>query len=102
MARELRPIDASDHPDLRRIAEEVHTTGEPRVLQRSGEDLAVVVRSGSPRARAPRAARGRRFSMDDALFNIVGIADSSDPDEPTDVSSDKHRYLADAYASHAE
>jgi hypothetical protein len=42
MAKELRPIDISNAPDLLRIAEEVRNSGEPRVLRRDSEDLAVL------------------------------------------------------------
>ena len=37
------------------------------------------------------------FSRTDSLWNIVRIAES---DSPGDVSADKHKYLADAYAAH--
>jgi hypothetical protein len=37
------------------------------------------------------------ITADDPLWGIVGMADSG-PDGPTDVSSNKHKYLADAYA----
>ncbi len=39
--------------------------------------------------------RKRHFSMDDALWDIVGIVDSGGPG---DVATNKHKYLADAYA----
>jgi hypothetical protein len=42
-------------------------------------------------------ARGRPLTLDSPLWNIVGMADSG-PDGPTDVSRNKHKYLADAYA----
>ena len=42
-------------------------------------------------------ASGRPFTFDSPLWEIVGMADSG-PDGPTDVSSNKHKYLANAYA----
>ena len=40
--------------------------------------------------------KGRPTSKDDPLWNIIGIAD--DPaDKATDVSVNKHKYLAEAY-----
>jgi hypothetical protein len=36
-------VDVTDEPELRRSAEDVRRTGEPRILRRDGEDLAVVV-----------------------------------------------------------
>ncbi|HEX6506494.1 MAG TPA: hypothetical protein VF221_02575 [Chloroflexota bacterium] len=43
MAEQPKSIDISDVPEILRIAEEVRLAGEPRVLQRNGEDLAMVV-----------------------------------------------------------
>lgn len=39
----------------------------------------------------------RPVTADDPLWNIIGMADSG-PEGPTDVSRNKHKYLADAYA----
>lgn len=47
---------------------------------------------------------GRPLTLDDALFRIIGIAGGSEMDNgrgdtrPTDVASNKHKYLAEAYA----
>ena len=47
---------------------------------------------------APRSElQGKPFTMDDPLWDIVGIGDSG-PDSPTDVARNKHQYLAEAYA----
>ena|SRR5712692_3712053 len=43
MEKEMRSIDISSVPDLVRIAEEVRTTGRPRILRRNGEDMAIVI-----------------------------------------------------------
>jgi hypothetical protein len=42
MTKELTPIDIDNIPELVRIAEQVHETGEARVLRRDNEDLAVL------------------------------------------------------------
>jgi hypothetical protein len=97
MARELTPIDISAMPDLLRIAEEVRDTNQPRLLRRAGEDVAMV----TPVKRRSTRARGKPTSADDPLWNIVGIADGPD-DGVTDVSENKHRYLAEAYAPKPE
>jgi excisionase family DNA binding protein len=44
----------------------------------------------------PDVLLGEPTSEDDPLWDIVGMID--DPDGPTDVSSNKHKYLAEAYA----
>jgi hypothetical protein len=43
MAEHAKSIDISDIPEVRHLAEEVHRVGEPRILRRDGEDLAMVV-----------------------------------------------------------
>jgi len=52
MAEQPKAIDISDVPDILRLAEEVRRAGEPRVLRRDGEDLAMVV--PLPRAKKSR------------------------------------------------
>ena len=44
--------------------------------------------------RQVRLPEGRPFTKDDSLWNLVGIWDE---DGPTDVSQNKHKYLAEAY-----
>ncbi len=43
-----------------------------------------------------RARRGRAFTMDDSLWNIVGIGRSPDPSQ---VAEQKDRYVAEAVTS---
>lgn len=49
MAEQPKSIDISDVPEILRLAEEVRRAGEPRVLRRDGEDLAMVVPMPRPR-----------------------------------------------------
>src|SRR5947209_3613477 len=56
MAEHTRRIDVSDEPALLRLAEEVQSSNEPRVLRRDGEDLAMVVPI-PPRGRSRPKAR---------------------------------------------
>ena len=80
-------IDVSDAPELLRLAEEVHSTHEPRILQRDGEDLALLVpvgRIGARRRRKPRTS-----ADEEALRSAAG----SWPDVDTD------RLIADIYDS---
>ncbi|MBI2941371.1 MAG: hypothetical protein HYY04_13130 [Chloroflexi bacterium] len=93
MAREFLPVEVGDAPELLRLAEEVRATNQPRVLRREGEDLAIVMpvaSSGSRRTRRRPLPRGRPTSADDPLWNIVGIGRS---EGPTDVSTNKYKYL---------
>ena len=43
MQKEIEHIDISNVPELLRIAEEVQTTRQPRILTRDSEDVAVLM-----------------------------------------------------------
>ena len=51
MAERTNVVDISDEPEIRRLAEEVRRAGEPRVLRRDGEDVAVVIPIHPPKSR---------------------------------------------------
>jgi hypothetical protein len=88
MAAEHEPIEIGDKPELLRLVEEVEASGKPCVLQRNGQDVAVMLPIEAD------ALELRSTSEDDPLWGIVGMFTS---DGPSDVSSNKHKYLADAY-----
>ena len=92
MAREIRRLDVTDTPELQRVAEEVHETQEPAILQRNGEDLAIL--RPAPRRRRP-SSRARPVTQDDALFSLIGIGRST---VPGGMSGKKHEALAKAYS----
>jgi hypothetical protein len=98
MEEDLSEIDVTNQPELLRIAEEVHASQEPRVLRRNHQDLAIVT---PVRPTSARQSRGRRLDQHDALLSIVGLAGTLEG-EPADVSSNKHTYLAEAYAEHGQ
>lgn len=56
MNRAIKQIDISDFPDLMRLAEEVRTSKEPRMLTRDHEMLAVLMPVEKPtrKRRVPR------------------------------------------------
>jgi|SRR5579883_1426834 hypothetical protein len=87
-------INSAAH-DFARLVEDVRNTNTPRVITRDGEELVVVM----PLSQMPKATRRGRtrkgLTMDDSLWNIVGIAASNGPG---DVAENHDRYLADAYA----
>ena len=76
MGRDLKAIDVSDQPELLRLAEEVHTSGEARLLRRASQELAVLLPT-TPRPRSP--SRARPLTRDDALFRLIGIGSSDVP-----------------------
>jgi hypothetical protein len=94
---ELKALDISAMPEVRRLAEEVQASNEPRLLQRDGEDVAILM----PVPPARKAARSRRgpLTREDALFQLVGIGSS---DVPGGVSGKKHEYYARAHRQHRQ
>lgn len=99
MVRELNPIEVTSTLDLLRLAEQVRTTGISRVLTRADEEIAIIS-PVKPRKSAKRAPRKTGIiAKSDPLWNILGIGAS---EEPTDIATHKHAYLAEAYAARHE
>jgi hypothetical protein len=97
MVREAEPIDIAEITDrdpLLRLLEDVRSNGKSRVLQRDGEDLAVL--SPIPILRRKRI-RARPLTKDDPLFRLVGVARSGIEGR---VSGKKHEYLRRVYDLH--
>jgi hypothetical protein len=78
VARELKVTEIGDLPDLVRLAEEVHDTGEPRLLRRAGEDLALL----TPVLPAVKSRRGRKKTQAD--YDAFRAAAGSWKDVDTD------------------
>jgi hypothetical protein len=97
VAHEFIPVEISNTPDLEHLAESVRKTGKPHALKRGAETLAVVRPAPQKEVgmRFPRRRRSGILRPDDALFQLAGIGASG----RGDVSSNKHKYLADAYAA---
>lgn len=72
MVKELTPIDVTDTPDLLRLAEEVRRSGQPQLLRRDGEDLAVLSPVGTPTKRHTRRAKRFTKADDDAFLASAG------------------------------
>ena len=93
MARETIPTDITATPEVARLAREVAVSGRRRTLTENGAALAVVS-PALPRRR--HTARPRPLTRDNPIWEVVG---SITDDLGADVSSNKHTYLAEAYAS---
>jgi hypothetical protein len=94
MARELIHVDISQNPELLQLVEQAQSSNQPVVLRREREDVAilrVVKRPGKH-----RGLRGRPTGASDPLWKLIGIGES---EGPGDVSTNKHKYLADANAN---
>src|SRR5215471_18442110 len=66
-----------------------------RVKKEAVDQLPTAVEPEAPGPRMP-ARKPKAFAMDDPLWSVVGLGESTGP---TDVSQNKHKYLADAYAT---
>lgn len=78
---------------LNTIFDQLQALNEEITVERGGQLFVV-----KPKAQRRRRAR-RRFAADDPLFDIIGIGRT---EGPTDVSSNKHRYIAEAITSRWE
>ncbi len=98
MAKEQRThTDISNAPELLRLAEEVLHTQRAQVLVKAGEEL-VTVSPARPAKKSRASASSKPRTKGHSLLNFIGIADEGiAADAPTDVSSNKHKYLAKAY-----
>ena len=94
MAKEVRRVDVGSVPGLFQIAQQVKETGEPCLLKRDDEELAMITPMTRPVSRAARRRKTGIITKDDPIWNIVGMGAS---EGPGDVSENKHRYLAEAY-----
>jgi hypothetical protein len=101
MADHHQSIDVSDSPELLHLAEDVQRSQEPVVLVHRDEPLAEVRPARARRRKAARPASSRPIqpaSANDWLLRLVDIgASATRVDAASDVSTHKHKYLADAY-----
>ena len=91
MAREVVRIDINEAPALLRTVEQVHATREAALLQRDGEDLAIVM--PPPRKSRP-PSKAQPLTRDDPLFGLIGIGEGK---TPGGVSWRKREALAHAH-----
>lgn len=91
MAKELKHIDISNRPDLLQLVQEAQTTSGPLVFRQDNEDVAIL--RSVKKVRKPRIPRGKAFTKDDPIFNLMGIGRSG----LHDVSENADKYLAEAY-----
>src|SRR5512146_1735054 len=108
MATQREYVDITGMPEVSRLVIAAQTNRRTIVLRREGKDVATIVPElNEPVSQATnkRRKRSQRFE-DSPLWNIVGIAsryeDELDPNRPSDVSTNKKKYLADAYADRHE
>jgi len=89
MASERQHLDVSHSPELLRVAQEVKQTRTRRILQADGEELAEI----KPMTKRSRLPRGKRTGAADRIWNIIGMMDSSEPDN---ISARVDEYLVEA------
>jgi hypothetical protein len=95
MTAERRFIDITESPELSRIVDELQASGREGVLRRGAEDVALL----TPLPATTSTPRRRR--RNDSLLRLLAIADSGEARStgPTDVSANKHKYVAEALAA---
>src|SRR4051794_22309582 len=81
MAKELTPVDITNTPDLLRLAEEVRRSGQPRLLRRENEDLAVLSPVATPAKHRTRKAKTYTKADDEAFLSSAGGWKDFDLDE---------------------
>lgn len=67
-----------------------------RVDKEAVESFPTPAMPSEPKQKVRKSAKPHYFTMDDSLWNIVGIG--RDKDGATDVSENKYKYLAESYA----
>ncbi len=99
MRKTMTAVDISMVPEIIRLAEEVEHSGEPRLLKHGDRDVAILSPIGPQRGRGRTSSRrGRGTAANDPFRGIIGIGDAvGSPDDASDVATNKHKYLADAY-----
>jgi hypothetical protein len=95
MSEELKPLDISRVPELRRIVEEMVAAGSACELMIDQKAVAGLL----PSEGSETNPLSRPTSSDDSLWNIVGLVSGNGPG---DVSENIDAYLAQAYAAHEE
>jgi len=94
MAHEPQSIDVAASPELLRLVEAVERSGQPHRLRRGGKTVAIVSPvAPTSRKRSPSRRRSGVLGPEDPLVKLAGIARTG----LGDVSSNKHKHLADAY-----
>ena len=91
MAKEPKPIDISNVPELLHIVEEMQQSNQPSILKRDSEEVAIISLVTHQKR---SAARGRAVTSEDSLFRLIGTGKST---IPGGVSGKKHEHLARAY-----
>jgi hypothetical protein len=85
--REFKAVDINDAPELVRLVEEAHTSREPRILRRNGEDVAIL----APIDQAPR----RRHVRTKSAADLEAFRSSAGSWKDVDID----RLIADIYTS---
>ena len=89
-------INIEHRPQLRDLADHIRKTKRVIVLRdENGEDIATITPAKIQRRRTPKL---RPVTADDPIFGLVGIGRSG----RSDISSNKHQYIAEAILSHKQ
>jgi hypothetical protein len=97
MTQQFPAIDITDPEALARAAEDVERTRTPRLIKRGDQEIAMLSPLEQPRKGTRKRSTATTTKPNAWLTGLIGIARSTDG--VTDVSANKQKYLADAYAN---
>ena len=89
MPQKTQPPPDATPAEVMQAAEAVAQDGRRRVVRVKGKEVALEPKPSRTRS------RGKVFTKDDPLWNIVGMFQADGG--PTDVSDNVDKYLAEAY-----
>ena len=96
MVRAEKIVEIDETTNLVALTEDVQSSGGTTVLQHNGKLVAKLV--PVKKTRKKPAFEGKPMTYDDPFWKLVGVGSSEDG--PTDVSSNIHKYIADAIYEH--
>ncbi len=89
MAQQLEPVQFDEFlSNADSIFSQIEKDGKGVLVEHDGTFFSVKVK------RSKTKTRGRIITPQDSILHIIGIGESKGP---TDTSTNKHKYLADAY-----
>jgi hypothetical protein len=96
MARNLTAVEITETSELLRIAEEVRATGQPRVIRRDGEEIAVLMPIGPRRGGAETSTPTtdqRRQSRQSIVERTAGALKHYAKRPPATIAEEKEAFV---------
>jgi hypothetical protein len=98
MPGEFGFIDASNNPELSRLAKEVRESKKQQVIKVGDEEMAILSPITSKVRRQRTRPRASSAKANEWLLRLIDLGAQTPPsDQATDVSANVDKYLAQAY-----